>query len=131
MPRYAVAERKPADSDDATDIASFSKYYFGDAATANPYHYGLVPEVKVNRQGAHPWSSTTRLAASRARCRRWLPTTARPIGGDDGKNTGLFMFVADKRQDLSAGTLYAAKSPDQRRQRRCLRPAVDQAGPRF
>jgi hypothetical protein len=31
------------------------------------------------------------------------------IGGDDGKNTALFMFVADKPQDLSAGTLYAAK----------------------
>jgi hypothetical protein len=31
------------------------------------------------------------------------------IGGDDGKNTALFMFVADKAEDLSAGTLYAAK----------------------
>ena len=31
------------------------------------------------------------------------------IGGDDGKNTGLFMFVADEEKDLSAGTIYAAK----------------------
>ena len=31
------------------------------------------------------------------------------IGGDDGKNTGLFMFIADQAQDLSTGTLYAAK----------------------
>jgi secreted PhoX family phosphatase len=31
------------------------------------------------------------------------------IAGDDGKNTGLFMFVADNKKDLSAGTLYAAK----------------------
>jgi secreted PhoX family phosphatase len=35
---------------------------------------------------------------------------------DDGQNVGLFMFVADAPQDLSAGTLYAARwnqtSPD-------------------
>jgi hypothetical protein len=31
------------------------------------------------------------------------------IGGDDGANTGLFMFVADAEKNLSAGTLYAAK----------------------
>jgi len=29
--------------------------------------------------------------------------------GDDGANTGLFMFIADKEKDLSAGTLYVAK----------------------
>lgn len=28
---------------------------------------------------------------------------------DDGTNTGLFLFIADKAGDLSAGTLYAAK----------------------
>ena len=31
------------------------------------------------------------------------------VGGDDGKATGLFMFVADREKDLSAGTIYAAK----------------------
>jgi hypothetical protein len=29
--------------------------------------------------------------------------------GDDATNGGLFMFVADKEKDLSAGTLYVAK----------------------
>jgi hypothetical protein len=29
--------------------------------------------------------------------------------GDDGTNTGLFMFIADKASSLSAGSLYAAK----------------------
>jgi secreted PhoX family phosphatase len=29
--------------------------------------------------------------------------------GDDGGNTMMFMYIADKAQDLSAGTLYAAK----------------------
>jgi secreted PhoX family phosphatase len=42
---------KAAGSDDATDINSFSQYYFGDNATANPYHYGLLPEVQVRPNG--------------------------------------------------------------------------------
>ena len=42
---------KAADTDDGTDINRFSQYYFGDPAAANPYHYGLVPEVTVNGQG--------------------------------------------------------------------------------
>ena len=63
---------KAPGSDDATDIDSFSHYYFGDgtahvpdlaspadptkgtlarSTTANPYHYGLVPEVTVDRDG--------------------------------------------------------------------------------
>jgi len=28
---------------------------------------------------------------------------------DDGANVGFFMFIADKRGDLSAGILYAAQ----------------------
>ena len=31
------------------------------------------------------------------------------ISGDDGANTGLFMFVADRAKHLSSGTIYAAK----------------------
>ena len=97
------------DSDDRTDIASFSQYYFGDAATANPYHYGLVPEITVGADGG------TRVVKHHApgRYAREMQIMAADdrtaIGGDDGKNTGLFMFVADKAADLSAGTLYAAK----------------------
>ena len=100
---------KASDSDDATNIASFSKYYFGDAAAANPYHYGLVPEVRVNRDGVA--SVVKHYATGRfAREMQEMASDERTaIGGDDGKNTGLFMFVADKRQDLSAGAIYAAK----------------------
>lgn len=100
---------KASGSDDATDINSFSKYYFGDEAAANPYRYGLVPEVKVDRHGVA--SVVKHYAPGRfAREMQEMASDDRTaIGGDDGKNTGLFMFVADKRQDLSAGTIYAAK----------------------
>ncbi len=112
---------KAEGSDDKTDIASFSRYYFGDPAAANPYHYGLLPEITVAADG------TTRVvkhtAAGRyAREMQIMAADDRTaISGDDGKNTGLFMFVADQARDLSAGTLYAAK----------LTPADAAAGDRF
>ena len=100
---------KAAGSDDATDIGSFSSYYFGNATTANPYHYGLVPEVTVAPAGTA--SVVKHHATGRyAREMQIMADDSRTaIGGDDGKNTGLFMFVADRERDLSAGTLYAAK----------------------
>ena len=100
---------KAANSDDGTDIASFSNYFFGNTATANPYHYGLVPEVKVDKDG----NSTVVKHYAPGRFAREMQEMASDhrtaIGGDDGANTGLFMFVADEAKDLSAGTVYAAK----------------------
>jgi secreted PhoX family phosphatase len=100
---------KAADSDDNTDIASFSRYYFGNPNTADPYRYGLLPEVRVNADGSY--SVTKHYATGRfAREMQEMASDDRTaIAGDDGQNTGLFMFVADTPKDLSAGTLYAAK----------------------
>ena len=98
-----------SDSDDDTDIASFSKYYFGNPATANPYNYGLVPEVNVYHKGV---ATVVKHRAPGRFAREMLEIASdgrTTISGDDGKNTGLFMFVADYWGDLSAGTLYAAK----------------------
>jgi hypothetical protein len=125
-----VVAIKAKDSDDSTDIDSFSHYYFGDgtahvpdptsptdpakgtlarSTTANPYHYGLVPEVTVDRDGK---GTVVKHYAPGRYAREMIEFASDDrthIGGDDGKNTVLFMFVADKPQDLSAGTLYAAK----------------------
>ena len=96
-------------SDDSTDIDSFSKYYFGNAARANPYHYGLVPEVTVSKAGTA--SVVKHYAPGRfaREMQEMAPDERTAIGGDDGANTGLFMFVADRARDLSAGSIYAAK----------------------
>lgn len=100
---------KAADTDDGTDINSFSQYYFGDPTTANPYHYGVVPEVTVDSQG----NTTVVKHYAMGRIARELadvqPDQKTAYMGDDGAYTGLFMFVADSAKDLSAGTLYAAK----------------------
>jgi len=106
---------KAADSDDGTDINSFSHYYFGTGSktastTANPYHYGLVPEVTVSKTG----TATVVKHYATGRFAREMQIGAEDdktfIAGDDGKFTGLFMFVADTAKDLSAGTLYAARA---------------------
>jgi hypothetical protein len=98
-----------AGTSDGTDIASFSAYYFGDPAQANPYHYGLVPEVTVRRDG----STTVEKHYALGRIARELvdvqPDRRTAYMGDDGNYTGLFLFVADRARDLSEGTLYAAR----------------------
>ena len=38
-----------------------------------------------------------------------MPDERTALMGDDFSNAGLFLFVADKRRDLSSGTLYVAK----------------------
>lgn len=43
---------KASDTGDDTDINGFSTAFFGDPKKANAYHYGLVPEVKVQRDGS-------------------------------------------------------------------------------
>ena len=40
---------------------------------------------------------------------KMMPDNRTAFFGDDGDNTTMFMYVADKEKDLSAGTLYAAK----------------------
>lgn len=99
---------KSSDSDDGTDIDSFSKYYFGDATAANPYHYGLVPEVKVRHDGSTRVVKHYALGRIARELADVQPDWRTVYMGDDGAYTGLFMFVADRWGDLSKGTLYAA-----------------------
>jgi hypothetical protein len=64
-----------------------------------------VPEVTVHRDG----STTVVKHYAPGRFAREMQEMASDdrtaIGGDDGANTGLFMFVADTAKDLSADTL--------------------------
>ncbi|MDF1485166.1 DUF839 domain-containing protein [Ramlibacter sp. H39-3-26] len=94
-------------------LKAFSKTTFGSETTANPYDYGHLPEVTVNADG----TGTIRKHYGTGRYSRELvqvmPDNRTVLGGDDYTNSGLFLFVADKEKDLSAGTLYAAKYTSQ------------------
>jgi len=88
---------------------AFSKSLFGDESVANPYHYGHLPEVTVNPDGSASIVKHFCLGRISRELVQVMPDQRTALMGDDYTNGGLFMFVADKAAQLSAGTLYAAK----------------------
>jgi secreted PhoX family phosphatase len=90
-------------------LAGFSKNVFGDAAAANPYHYGHLPEVTVNPDGTGTIKKHYCMGRISHELVQVMPDNRTVLMGDDYTNGGLFLFIADKEKDLSAGTLYVAK----------------------
>ncbi|WP_051404890.1 PhoX family protein [Bacillus cihuensis] len=108
---YEPDARQFADPTSKTrsQVETFAQFYFGDKAKANPYFYGYTPEITVDKNGKASvvkHYSTGRFSHELAKV---MPDNKTVFYGDDGGNTGMFMYVADKAKDLSAGTLYAAK----------------------
>lgn len=100
---------------DATTIAGnsqfkgFSRSLYGDETTANPYHYGHLPEVTVNPDGTGTIRKHYCLGRISHELIQVMPDKRTVLMGDDATNGGLFMFIADREADLSSGTLYVAK----------------------
>jgi len=100
---------------DAVNIATntmfqaFSLNLYGDATKANPYHYAHVPEVVVKADGTATIVKHYCLGRIARELVEVCPDNKTVLMGDDGDNTGLFMFIADKEKDLSSGTLYVGK----------------------
>lgn len=90
-------------------LQAFSTHVFGNASTANPYDYGHLPEVTVNPDGSGSIRKHYCLGRTSKELIQVMPDQRTALMGDDATNGALFMFVADKAQDLSAGTLYVAK----------------------
>ncbi|MFZ1326320.1 MAG: alkaline phosphatase PhoX [Candidatus Contendobacter sp.] len=93
----------------AAGLKAMRELYFKGEREANPYHYGLIPEVTVKADGST--SVVKHYAMSRG---TWEVAKLMPDGrtaylGDDGAHVQMTMFVADKYGDLSAGTVYTAK----------------------
>ncbi|MFK9094301.1 PhoX family protein [Bacillus salipaludis] len=91
-------------------VTQFARNYYQDAAAVgNPYLYGHTTEVKVHPNGkaeAVKHYSMGRLSFENVTV---APDNRTAYFGDDGSYTMSFMYVADKAEDLTAGTLYAAK----------------------
>ncbi len=77
--------------------------------TARVYDYGIVPEVTVNRYGRATVEKHRALGRISREIVQVMPDERTAFQGDDGTYNVLTMFVADRKRDLSAGTLYAAK----------------------
>ena len=79
-----------------TQVESFAQFYFGDKTKANPYFYGFTPEITVNANGdasVVKHYSTGRFSHELAKV---MPDNKTVFYGDDGGNTGMFMYVADQ-----------------------------------
>ncbi|MDO9400843.1 MAG: DUF839 domain-containing protein [Polaromonas sp.] len=87
----------------------FSQNLYGNETQANPYHYGHLPEVTVNPDGTGTVKKHYNLGRISHELVQVMPDNRTVLMGDDATNSGLFVFVADREKDLSAGTLYVAK----------------------
>jgi len=76
---------------------------------ANPYRYGHPVEVKVGAGGTATPVKRYAMGRLSAELAEVMPDRRTAYMGDDGRDTMMFMFVADRPRDLSAGTLYAAR----------------------
>lgn len=92
-----------------SQVETFAQFYFGDKTKGNPYFYGYSPEISVNNKGETTVVKHYSTGRFSHELMKVMPDNKTVYFGDDGTNTGMFMYVADKEKDLSAGTLYAAK----------------------
>ncbi len=76
---------------------------------ANPYHYGHLVEVKVAADGTTSVAKHYAMGRLAFELGDVMPDRKTVYMGDDGDDVIRAMFIADKPEDLSAGTLYAAK----------------------
>lgn len=90
-------------------FAAYSKNLFGSETAANPYDYGHLPEITVNRDGTGTCKKHYCLGRLSHELIQVMPDQRTCLMGNDATNAGIFMFVADRAADLSSGTLYAAK----------------------
>ena len=91
---------------------SFSHNLFGNETSANPYNYGHLPEVTVNPDGTGTLVKHYCLGRISHELIEVMPDKRTVLMGDDYTNSGMFLFIADKEEDLSSGTLYVAKLGD-------------------
>lgn len=92
----------------AFGLEPMNRYLAGTKA-ANVYNYGIVPEVVVKKSGDTQVIGHRALGRVSRELVQVMPDERTAFQGDDGTYNVLTMFVADKKRNLSAGTLYAAK----------------------
>jgi secreted PhoX family phosphatase len=75
---------------------------------SNPYAYGYKFEVSVDGKGRSHFVKRYAMGRLANELGDVMPDRRTVYMGDDGRDTVMFMFVADKAGQLTAGTLYAA-----------------------
>ena len=96
---------------------SMGAYITGSYATAeqgltelNPYDYGYPTEISVvSDDGDVDVAKHYSMGRKANELAYVMPDQKTVYNTDDGTNVGLYMYIADNKGDLSAGTLYAMK----------------------
>lgn len=84
--------------------------YFGDQKEANPYDYGWITELRVTTAaGSAQVDKHYALGRFSHELAYVMPDQKTVYMSDDGSHGALYLFIADKAADFSAGRLYAAK----------------------
>ena len=84
--------------------------YFSSQKEANPYDYGWITELRVTTAaGSAQVDKHYALGRFSHELAYVMPDQKTVYMSDDGAHGGLFLFMADKAADFSAGRLYAAK----------------------
>ncbi len=85
-------------------------YFGGNRSHMNPYFWGYPIEVKViNAKGDTAVKKHYAMGRIAYELSYVMPDQKTTYSTDDGTNVGLYMFIADRAGDLSAGTLHAAQ----------------------
>ncbi len=93
----------------AAGLKAMRELYFKGEREANPYHYGIIPEVTVKADGSTGVVKHYAMSRGTWEVAKLMPDGRTAYLGDDGAYVQMTMFVADKYGDLSAGTIYTAK----------------------
>jgi secreted PhoX family phosphatase len=80
-----------------------------DTRNVSPYNYGLTPEITIKPNGNVEVAKHRALGRVSREKVHVMEDQRTAFQGDDGTYNVLTMFIADRKGDLSAGTLYAAK----------------------
>lgn len=90
-------------------LKALHEVYYKKEKIANPYHYGIIPEVTVKEDGSTTIVKHYAMGRGAWEMAKVMPDGKTAYLGDDGTHSFMAMFIADRAGDLSAGTLYAAK----------------------
>ncbi|MDD3591248.1 MAG: DUF839 domain-containing protein [Sulfurovum sp.] len=93
----------------AAGVKAMTELYWDNSKDANPYSYGFTQEVVVKKDGTYDLHKRYAMGKGTWEMAKVFGDGKTALYGDDGTNVFLLMFVADKANDLSAGTLYAQK----------------------
>lgn len=103
------ADARAIEAGTKTTLSNMDKYFFRQTGTAKPYNYGIMPEVVVRADGSTTATKHYSMGRGTWEMAKVMPDGKTAFLGDDGTYTMLAMYVADNANDLSSGTLYAAK----------------------